>query len=442
MNEFLNKHSKKLIKNNKIDPKHFKLHNVKTGLRNENGTGVLVGLTQVSSVEGYNVVDGVKIPCEGNLFYRGYNIFDLVDGFQRDGRQGFEETIYLVLFGELPNKEELKDFRSLLGSYRDLPGHFVENMILKNPSKNVMNKLQRSILVLYSFDDDPENMDVTNILDESLKLISRFPTIVAYGYQAMRHYFDNESLVIHQPREDLTTAEYLLYLIRSDKQYTQKEVEVLDLCMLLHADHGANNSSFATHVVASSGTDTYSTIATAVGSLKGSKHGGANLYVKQMIDDIKENCNFSDKVELKKYLLDILDKKVGNKSGLIYGIGHAVYTLSDPRAEVLRKKAYELAKEKNQVHEYNLYYNVELLAKEIFYEKKNIGVCANVDLYSGFIYSMLNIPQELYTPIFAISRVAGWVAHRVEQLITDDKIIRPAYNFVLGKKEYKGITKR
>ena len=442
MKTFFEKHVKKITNNNKIDLKFYKQYNVKTGLRNENGTGVLVGLSQVSSVEGYDVVDGVKIPKHGELYYRGYEISDLVKGFQEDKRHGFEETIYLILFGELPTKKELADFKELIGSYRELPGSFVENMILKNPSSNVMNKLQRSILVLYSFDDSPEDLSVENILDESLKIIARIPTIVAYGYQAMKHYYNNKSLVIHQPRADLTTAEYILYLIRTDKQFTEKEVEVLDLCMLLHADHGANNSSFATHVVASSGTDTYSVISTAVGSLKGIKHGGANLRVLEMIQDIRVHCDYTKKSVLKDYLRKILDKKAYDKTGLIYGIGHAVYTLSDPRAVILKDKAYELALEKDMVEEYNLYSNIEELAKELILERKNIEVCANVDLYSGFIYSMLNIPKELYTPIFAISRVAGWVAHRVEQLVSDDKIIRPAYQFVLDKAEYKGMNNR
>lgn len=442
MTDFFDKHVSKLSDNNKIAPEFYKKYNVKTGLRNENGTGVLVGLSQVSSVVGYEVVKGVKIPTKGSLYYRGYEINDLVNGFQKDKRHGFEETIYLILFGELPTDNELSEFCRILGSYRDLPESFVENMILKNPSSNVMNKLQRSVLVLYSFDDAPEDISVENILNQSLRLIARFPTIVAYGYQAMRHYFKHKSLVIHQPDEDLSTAEYLLYLVRSNKKFTEKEAEVLDLCMLLHADHGGNNSSFATHVVASSGTDTYSAIATAIGSLKGSKHGGANLYVRGMVDAIKAECDYTQPDKLKEYLKKILDKQAYNKTGLIYGIGHAVYTLSDPRAEILRTKAYELACEKDKLEEYNLYHNIELLSKEIILESKGLEVCANVDLYSGFIYSMLNIPKELYTAIFAISRLAGWVAHRVEQLVSDDKIIRPAYKFVLPKSDYQDIENR
>lgn len=442
MNDFIKRNISKTIENNKIDPSLFKLHNVKVGLRNANGTGVLVGLTQVSNVEGYDLIDGVKVPKNGALYYRGYEINDLVNGFLKDGRRGFEEVIYLIIFGNLPTKEELKEFKELLGSYRELPEFFVENMILKNPSSNIMNKLQRSILVLYSFDEDPENYEISHVLDECIKLVSRFPTIVAYGYQAMQHYFNNKSLIIHQPRADLSTAEYLLYLIRSDKKYTSKEAEVLDLCMLLHVDHGANNSSFATQVVSSSGTDTYSTISTAVGSLKGLKHGGANLRVSDMIINIKQHCNYRDLNDLESYLREIISKNANDKSGLIYGMGHAVYTLTDPRTEILRKKAFELAEEKDMVLDYNLYCNIEMLSKKIFKETKNIEICANVDLYSGFVYSMLNIPRELYTPIFAISRVAGWVAHRIEQLVSDDKIIRPAYQFVLENKTYKSIDER
>ena len=442
MSNFFETHVKKMITNNKIDPSNYKIYNVKTGLRNENGTGVLVGLSQVSSVVGYKVENKQKISIKGELYYRGYEVSDLVAGFKKDKRHGFEETMYLILFGELPTKEELSDFKALLGSYRELPSSFVENMILKNPSSNIMNKLQRSVLVLYSFDDDPENISVANILHQSLKIIARFPTIVAYGYQAMEHYYHHKSLVIHPHKEDLSTAEYLLYLIRADNKYTEKEVEVLDLCMLLHADHGANNSSFATHVVASSGTDTYSSISTAVGSLKGSKHGGANLYVREMIDNIRVSCDYTQVDELEKYLSKILDKKAYNETGLIYGIGHAVYTLSDPRAEILKKSAHDLALEKDMLEEYTFYSNIETISKKLMFERKGIEVCANVDLYSGFIYSMLNIPKELYTPIFAISRVSGWVAHRVEQLVSDDKIIRPAYQFVLDHAKYIDIDKR
>ncbi len=442
MNDFIKKHIQESIENNKIDPAFYKQYNVKSGLRNENGTGVLVGLSQVSNVVGYEIVDDKKVSVEGKLYYRGYDIEKIVEAISNEDRHGFEEVMYLLIFGVLPKNEEFLEFKEILGKYRELPGSFVENMILKNPSTNIMNKLMRSVLVLYSFDPNPEDMSVENILNESIRLISRFPTIVAYGYQAKSHYFDNESLIIHQPRSDLSTAEYLLYLIRSDKSYTKKEAEVLDICMLLHADHGANNSSFATHVVSSTGTDLYSTIATAVGSLKGPKHGGANLSVSAMIDDIKLNCEYSDKDKLKHYLSQILDKQVFDQQGLIYGMGHAVYTLSDPRAEILRKKAYELAIEKNTIHEYELYESIEQITKELFIERKGIKICANVDLYSGFVYSMLNIPKDLYTPIFAISRVAGWVAHRLEQVMSDNKIIRPAYQFVKAYKEYQDISLR
>ncbi|MGD9909423.1 MAG: citrate synthase [Candidatus Izemoplasmatales bacterium] len=442
MNEFIKRHVEESIQNNRIDSSLYKTYNVKSGLRNENGTGVLVGLSQVSNVVGYHLEDGKKMNMSGMLYYRGYNITDIVSSIKKEKRHGFEEVMYLLIFGALPKQEALTEFKLILGKYRDLPKSFVENMILKNPSINVMNKLMRSILVLYSYDKNPEDQTIENVLNESIRLISRFPTIVAYGYQAKKHYYDNESLIIHMPKADLSTAEYLLYLIRPDKLYTEKEAEVLDICLLLHADHGANNSSFATHVVSSTGTDLYSTICTAVGSLKGPKHGGANLNVKSMIDDIKKNVEYTDKVKLKDYLSKILDKEVFDRAGLIYGMGHAVYTLSDPRAEILRGYAYELALEKNKVHEYELYVSIEQLTKELFIERKGIDICSNVDLYSGFVYSMLNIPEELYTPIFAISRVAGWVAHRIEQVMSDNKIIRPAYQFVLEYKDFVDLHNR
>jgi len=442
MNEFIKKHVDESIRNNRIDSSLYKVYNVKSGLRNENGTGVLVGLSQVSNVVGYRIEEGKKINIDGQLYYRGYNILDIVASIKKEKRHGFEEVMYLLIFGTLPKKDELSEFKQILGKYRDLPKSFVENMILKNPSINVMNKLMRSILVLYSYDKNPEDQAIENVLNESIRLISRFPTIVAYGYQAKKHYYDNESLIIHMPKADLSTAEYLLYLIRPDKRYTVKEAEVLDICLLLHADHGANNSSFATHVVSSTGTDLYSTICTAVGSLKGPKHGGANLSVKSMIEDIKRQVEYSDQDKLKEYLQGILDKKYFDQKGLIYGMGHAVYTLSDPRAEILRGYAYELALEKGMVHEYDLYVSIEQLTKELFKERKGIDISANVDLYSGFVYSMLNIPEELYTPIFAISRVAGWVAHRIEQVMSDNKIIRPAYQFVLDYKDFVDMENR
>lgn len=442
MENYIKKYTELTIKNNTIDPNFFDIYNVKRGLRNENGTGVLVGLSQVSNVIGYKMVNKEKTDSNGTLLYRGYNVEELVKGLQKEDRFGFEETVFLLIFGELPTKNELIEFQSLLGNYRNLPDNFVEDMILKIPSINVMNKLMRTILVLYSFDPDPENQDIANILQESIRLIARFPTIVSYGYQSKAHYYDNQSLVIHQPRADLATAEYILYLIRADGKFTKKEAETLDLCMLLHADHGANNSSFATHVVASTGTDMYSTIATAVGALKGPKHGGATIFVSDMVENIKANCNYSDKDSLELYLKKIIKKEAFDKKGLIYGIGHAVYTLSDPRAVILKAKAKELAIEKDMIDEYTLYINIEECSTKLFIELKGISMCANVDLYSGFVYSMLNIPADLYTPIFAVSRVGGWVAHRIEQLLSDKKILRPAYEFVYANRVYEPMKER
>lgn len=438
--------SKKVENNNRILETSYAKFNVKRGLRNSNGTGVLVGLTEVGSVQGYKLDGDKKIPIDGELYYRGYNIFDLVKGFQSEGRMGFEEIVYLLLIGELPSVSDLKEFKKLLSLNRKLPDGFTENMILKIPSKDIMNKLQRSVLVLYSHDDDPDNLSVENLLSQSIKLISRFPTIISYGYQAKAHYFDNKSLFIHQPDDSLSTAENILRLSRSDSGYTKTEAETLDLLLVIHAEHGGgNNSAFATHVVSSSGTDTYSAISAAIGSLKGPKHGGANLKVCQMIEDIRLHCtNYSDRSILKEYLLKIIKKEAFDKQGLIYGMGHAVYTLTDPRAILLKAKAYELASEKNSFEEYELYTNIESLTKEIFKELKGEDsvIAANVDLYSGFVYERLGIPCELYTPLFATARIAGWCAHRIEQVLSDPKIIRPAYKSVKEGLNYVDINLR
>lgn len=417
--------------NNKIPEALYKKYDVRRGLRNPNGTGVLVGLTEVGNVEGYKIVDGVKLPDEGRLYYRGYNIVDLVKGFQEEGRFGFEEITYLLLIGELPTHSQLESFKELLGSYRHLPERFTENMILKIPSKDIMNKLQRSILVLYSHDETPDDISVTNIMRQSIQLISMFPIIISYGYQAKAHYFDHKSLYIHNPNPKLSTAENLLILTRPDSKYTKTEAETLDLMMVIHAEHGGgNNSAFAIHVVSSSGTDTYSAISTAVGSLKGPKHGGANSKVNLMVEDIKKNCeDWRDREKLKAYLKRILRKETFDGEGLIYGMGHAVYTLSDPRATLLKEKAKALAAEKHELETYMLYENIDALTKEIFKEERGDKgvICANVDLYSGFVYEMLNIPSDLFTPLFAAARISGWCAHRLEQVVSDKKIMRPAY---------------
>jgi len=433
-------------KNNYIKPEIYNMFNIKRGLRNSNGTGVKVGLTKVGYVQGYQFEGNEKMPVEGELFYRGIKLTDIVKGFQEQGRYGFEECVYLLLFGELPTQSKLDAFNELLDEWRQLPQSFTENMILKIPSKDIMNKLQRSILVLYSHDDNPDDISVKNLLLQSIKLIARFPTIISYGYQAKTHYFDKKSLFIHSPQKGIGTAENILHMIRQDNKYTKTEAEILDLCLVIHAEHGGgNNSAFTTHVVSSSGTDTYSAVAAAVGALKGPKHGGANIKVREMILDIKANAlNWKNRDMLKDYLYKILKKEAFNKEGLIYGMGHAVYTKSDPRAVLLKKKALELAIEKDAIDEFNLYKNIEELTIEIFKELKGADylICSNVDLYSGFVYEMLNIPQELYTPIFAAARVPGWCAHRIEQIVSDKKILRPAYAIVDIDNKYVPMDKR
>jgi citrate synthase len=413
---------------NKISEDYYKKYDIKQGLRNSDGTGVVVGFTKIGSVHGYTYCDGEKIPTEGRLYYRDIEIGELI---KRTGNFGYESIIYLLLFGELPSEKDLNNFNEVLDGFRKLPPHFTENTILKSPSIDVMNKLQRSILVLYSYDNKPDCLDIDKMLLQSLKLIARFPTIISYGYQAKAHYFDNKSLYLHNPKDNIGTAGNILHMIRPDNYYTKLELDTLDLLLILHAEHGGgNNSAFATHVVSSSGTDTYSAVGAAVGSLKGPKHGGANLRVRAMIDNIKENIDdFTDETEIKDYLLKILNKEVFDKKGLIYGMGHAVYTKSDPRAVILKEKSKELAKAKGRMDEFKLYSSIEKLTKEIFKEKRgaDVEICANVDLYSGFVYQLLNIPKELYTPLFATARVASWCAHRIEQVVSDDKIIRPAY---------------
>ncbi|MHB1391723.1 MAG: citrate/2-methylcitrate synthase [Clostridia bacterium] len=439
-NPFFNGLTEKIAVNDFIEPEYYDRYKVKRGLRNENGTGVLVGLTRIGSVEGYRMENNEKLPAEGELYFRGISIKDLVAGFQQESRRGFEETTYLLLFGELPTKQQLQQFNELLDTFRDLPKGFTENMILKIPSKDIMNKLQRSILVLYSHDGNPDDISMNNVLRQSLQLIARFPTIVSYGYQAKSHNFDGKSLYIHSPKPGIGTAENILHMIRPDNAYTKVEAETLDLCMVIQAEHGGgDNSSFATHVVSSNGTDTYSAIAAAVGCLKGPKHGGANIMVRDMVNNIRENvADWSNRGKLKDYLLKIIKKETYDKKGLVYGMGHAVYTLSDPRTLLLKKKAYDLAVEKNAVAEFELYKNIEELTIELIKSLKgdDAAIPANVDLYSGFVYDKLDIPGELYTPLFAVSRIAGWCAHRIETIVGDNKIVRPAYMNVNPKMEY------
>jgi len=445
---FLDHYAVVAEKSNFFDSAFYEKFNVKRGLRNNDGSGVVVGLTEIGEVHGYTVEEFEKKPCEGRLRYRGYDVVDLVKGVQeRGGLSGFEETIFLLLFNALPTQTELENFTKLLGNLRSLPPGFKEDVILRFPSPDIMNQLARSVLFNYSFDENPEDNSVKNVLRQSVELIARFPVMVAYAYQAKRHYHDEGSLVIHTPDPKLNTAENLLLMIRGPKNYSKLEAELLDLALVLHAEHGGgNNSTFAMRLITSAMTDTYSAIAGAIGSLKGIRHGGANIKVRYMIDNIKSNVpDYSDEKLLRDYMVKIVKKEVFDKRGLLYGIGHAVYTLSDPRAILLRERAEILAKDKGYEKEFQLYTNIEKLAPEVLHEVKGPGIkdlCANVDLYSGFVYEMLDIPQELFTPIFAISRVAGWCAHRLEEIVSGGKIIRPAYKSVIKPPVYTSIEKR
>ena len=432
--------------NSRIDPKFYSKYKVFRGLRDLEGKGVLTCLTEISEVYAKKEVDGKLIPCHGQLFYRGINIEDLVKGFIKEDRFGFEETAYLLLLGELPNKEQLEEFSEILASYRSLPTSFVRDIIMKAPSFDMMNTLARSVLTLYSYDENPNDISISNVLRQSLQLISIFPLLSVYGYQAYNHYHNEESLIIHTPNTTLSTAENILYMLRPDSKYSKLEARILDLALVLHAEHGGgNNSSFTTHVVSSSGTDTYSVIAAALGSLKGPKHGGANIKVMQMFKDMKENVHdWEDEEEIAMYLNALLNKEAFDKSGLIYGIGHAIYSVSDPRAKVFKAFVKKLSEEKGLTKEYNLYETVERLAPKVIAKNRKTykGVSANIDFYSGFVYSMLGLPEELYTPIFAMARIVGWSAHRIEELINADKIIRPAYMNVLERRPYVEIDKR
>lgn len=426
--------------NDPIDSQLYQKFDVKRGLRYADGRGVLAGLTQIGDVVGYEVVEGQKVAVPGKLIYRGYNVEDLVRDTASQDEFGFEQTVYLLLFGELPNRSQLEEFRSYLGGRRSLPDNFTEDMIMKAPSPDIMNKLARCVLASYSYDENPDDPAIPNVLKQCIDLVAKFSTFSAYAYQAKRRYYDKKSMYIHNPVPELSTAENFLRLIRSDKSYTRLEAEVLDLALILHAEHGGgNNSSFSIHVVSSADTDTYSAIAAAVGSLKGRRHGGANMMVMQMMDDIKANVkDWSNEAEIKEYLRKIVRKEAFDRTGLIYGQGHAVYTISDPRAILLRDKAAELAREKDMMEEYGLYCAIERLAPEVFAEEKESDkqICTNVDFYSGFVYTMLNIPRELYTPIFAMSRIAGWAAHRIEEVIAGGRIYRPAYKNVLDPRTF------
>ena len=431
---------------NQIDSELYTKYEVKRGLRDLNGKGVLTGLTDISEICSYKEIDGKSVPCEGKLFYRGVDIEDIVNGFVTEKRFGFEETTYLLLFGELPTNEQLKSFISIMQDFDTISNRFTRDVIMKAPGRDIMNALSRSVLTLYSYDNNPDDISLPNVLRQCLNLISIFPLLSVYGYQAYNHYVRGKSLYIHNPKKELSTAENILRMLRPDKQYTDLEAKILDLALILHMEHGGgNNSTFTTHVVSSSGTDTYSAIAAALGSLKGPKHGGANIKVIQMFQDMKKEVkDWEDEDEVRAYLKRLLHKEAFDKRGLIYGMGHAIYSVSDPRAEVLRGFVESLAKEKGRMKDYRLYSMVEWMAPEVIAEERRIykGVSANVDFYSGFVYSMLDLPLELYTPMFAVARIVGWSAHRMEELINTDKIIRPAYKNVLPAAEYVPLKER
>ncbi|HML36128.1 MAG TPA: citrate/2-methylcitrate synthase [Bacillota bacterium] len=436
-----------LTSNNSIDESLYGKYDVKRGLRDSNGAGVVVGLTKIGDVQGYEVNEkNEKVPVDGKLFYRGIDVEDIVNSCLADNRFGYEETSYLLLFGDLPNQKQLEDYKKVIGMKRELPLGFARDMILTAPSKSVMNKLARSVLALYSYDENPDDISIPNVLRQSINLIGYFPSLVAYGYQAKRSYYNNQSLHIHYPDPTLSTAENILRLMRPTSEYTELEAKLLDLSMILHAEHGGgNNSSFTTHLVSSTATDTYSAIAAAVGSLKGPKHGGANVEVLQMMDDIRENVkDITNYKEVEKYLIKILHGAANDGSGLIYGLGHAVYTVSDPRATLLKKMAKKLAEDKGLMDDFMLYDFIENRAPYLFMEVKGTKkpMPANVDLYSGFVYNALNIPIDIATPIFACSRLSGWCAHRIEELVAGGRIMRPAYKCVQPQVKYTPLEER
>lgn len=441
----INHLEQELMKNQRIDPNLYLEYDVKRGLRDSSGKGVLTGLTEISDVCAYNLINGRRIPAEGELYYQGINVNDLVSGLK--GRKyGFEETIYLLLFGKLPNQGEMDRFLDVMFQLECLSGRFVRDVVMKASNENIMNSMQRCILTLYTYDDDPESISPGNVLRQCLELIAKLPLIAVYSYHAYRHFRKDDTLLIRNPRKGLSLAENILVMLRPDGQYTELEAKVLDIALILHAEHGGgNNSTFTTHVVSSSGTDTYSAVAASIGSLKGPRHGGANLKVQNMFANIKENIqDWTNEEEVAAYLQKILDKQAFDRSGLIYGMGHAVYTLSDPREVILKRFARALAEEKQMTEEFELYELVERLAGRLIMEHRKLfkNVCANVDFYSGFVYSMLGIPEELFTPIFAIARIPGWSAHRLEELINTSKIIRPAYKYVGTHTEFLPMEER
>ena len=442
----INELAEKMQANSVIDPGLYNKFDVKRGLRDLDGKGVLTGLTDISTIKQNKLVDGKLVPCDGELYYRGYNVNDIVGGILEDNRFGFEEVVYLLLFGEMPTAQQLKDFRELLVLYRTLPQNFVRDVILKAPSEDMMNSIARSVLTLFCYDKNPNDTSISNVLRQCVQLISVFPLLSVYGYHAYNHYLRDKSLYIHYAEPTMSTAEVLLSLLRPDRRYTELEAKVLDMALILHMEHGGgNNSTFTTHVVTSSGTDTYSAMAAALASLKGPKHGGANVKVFEMFEDLKQNVSdWKDDEEISRYLEKLLDKEAFDRQGLIYGMGHAVYTISDPRQVILRSAVQRLAEAEGYTREYDLYARVEELAPKVIGRKRRIykGVASNVDFYSGLLYSMLNIPCELYTPLFATARIAGWSAHRLEELINAGKIIRPAYMSISTERHYVNLNER
>ena len=428
-----------------IDPSLYIEYDVKRGLRDSNGKGVLTGLTEISDVVSYDIIDGKKIPCEGRLYYHNYNVMDLINGLG-NRRNAFEEITYLLLFGKLPDNDHLDRFVQLISDNQVLSTNFTRDVIMKAPSSNIMNALQKSILTLYSYDNNPEDISAQNVLRQSIQLIAKMPLISVYAYCSYRHYKKHESLMIRNPVNEYSTAENILYMLRENGEFTALEAKVLDVALVIHAEHGGgNNSTFTTHVVTSSGTDTYSAVAAAIASLKGFRHGGANLKVKHMFEEIKTHVlDWNDEAAIREYLTKIVDKQAFDKTGLIYGLGHAVYTKSDPRQVILKDYAKQLAEEKGRMEEFNFYDRIERIGKEVIAEKRHLfkPVCANVDFYSGFVYDMLQIPEELFTPIFAISRISGWCAHRLEEIINNGKIIRPAYKYVADHLTYVPLEER
>lgn len=444
--DFTEKYGKICRKNDSVDKELFSEYGVKRGLRDLNGKGVVTGITNISRIESSEIIDGKSVPCAGKLYYRGYSIQDLVKGFMSEGRYGFEETAYLLLFGQLPDQNNLKEFKEMLAISRRLPTNFVRDVIMKAPSSDIMNSLTKSVLTLASYDKHVSDTSLENVVRQCIMLIALFPVLSVYGFQAYNHYKKNKSLYIHRPKPELSTSENLLRMLRPDKKYTELEAKVLDLALVLHMEHGGgNNSTFTTRVVTSSGSDTYSTIAAALSSLKGPRHGGANIMVVEMFKDIKKHVkDHKDENEVKEYLRKILNKEAFNKKGLIYGMGHAVYSVSDPRAEIFKSFVEKLANEKGRQKDFALYSMIEHLAPEVIAEERKMykGVSANVDFYSGLVYSMLDIPEELFTPMFAIARIVGWSAHRIEELVNADKIMRPAYISNCGFNQYEPLEER